>query len=75
MNADRRKRIREAISQIQDIIIDVESIRDEEQDVMENIPENLQGSQRYCDMEEYVDSMDEVISSLEEACNSLESII
>lgn len=60
---------------------DVESIQDEEIEYRDNMPENLQGSERYeqadsaCDsletardgLADLKDSIDEIISSLEDA--------
>ena len=74
MNANRRKRIREAIEQIKEIYEDVDMIRDEEQDSMDSIPENLQYSQRYYDMEEYIASIEDALDSLERASDALDEI-
>lgn len=86
MNKERRKQLDvalETINEIQDRIEElqqmVEEIRDEEQEYLDNIPENLQSSERYevaenalnC-LEEAVDwfdnvEIDSLISTLEEA--------
>lgn len=86
MNKERRKRIDKAIeevNQLQEVLEElhqiVEVIRDEEQEYLENIPENLQGSERYETAENAVESLenavdwfdgvdiDELISALEES--------
>ena len=74
MNANRRKRIREAIEQIKEIYEDVDMIRDEEQDAMDGMPENLQYSQRYYDMEEYIASIEDALDYLERASEALKEI-
>ena len=42
---------------------------------MDNMPESLQESQRYCDMEEAVDNMDSAIDSLDDAIDYIEGVI
>lgn len=86
MNNPRRKRIAEVISrlqaaeeEIQAIREEIEEIREEEQEYLDNIPENLQSSEKYekaenavaC-IESAIDNIDcidfeEITSSLEEA--------
>ena len=41
MNNDRRKQLREIITVLENVKGDLEAIRDDEQDYMDNIPENL----------------------------------
>lgn len=88
MNKPRRKQIQEVIdklgslqSEMEALIEEIESIQSDEEDYRDNMPENLQGSERYeradaaCDalasardtLEESKDNIDDVISSLEEA--------
>ena len=89
MNKERRNKIDKAIEEVnrlQDALEGlqqiVEEIRDEEQEYLENIPENLQGSERYETAESAVESLenavgwfdnldiDELISALEESKGS-----
>lgn len=88
MNKIRRKNIQEVIDkltalscELENLEFDVESIQDEEIEYRDNMPENLQGSEKYeaadsaCDslesakdaLSDMKDSIDEIISSLEEA--------
>ena len=86
MNKERRNKIDKAIEEVnrlQDALEGlqqiVEEIRYEEQEYLENIPENLQGSERYETAESAVESLenavdwfdsvdiDELISALEES--------
>lgn len=88
MNKPRRKQIQEVIAKLnrlqEDMEIlmeEIETITDEECEYRDNMPENLQGSERYekaeaaCDalesakdeLESAKDSIDDVVSSLEEA--------
>lgn len=71
MNDKRRKRLSEAsalLSRASDIISDV---LDEEQDCLDNMPENLQYSDRYESMEAAVDRLNDALSEIDSAENSL----
>ena len=96
MNKARRKNIQEVIErltvlqgELETLESDVESIQDEEVEYRDNMPENLQGSEKYeaadsaCDslesardmLSDMKDSVDEIISSLEEAVQQKEGEI
>lgn len=53
-------------------ICDLERLRDEEQDYFDNMPENLQYSQRGQDAEESVDLLDEAIDQLNDVLDDEE---
>lgn len=86
MNKERRKQVNEVIEQIKDLweqatVIrdELENIRDEEQGCLDNMPENLSGSERYEKIENAIeelgsasDTVDEIISSAEEVQEALE---
>lgn len=66
MNNTRRKQIQKAsdlISQAKSIL---ESVLSDEEFAFDNMPENLQGSQRGMDSEEAIEILDEVIDQLSE---------
>lgn len=74
MNKVRRKRLTEIKEKLEMLQNELEDIADEEEDYRDNIPENLQGSERYekaeqaCDALSYArDSMQELIDYIEEA--------
>lgn len=48
-----------------------EEARDEEQDCLDNMPENLEGSYRYEKMDNAVDKLEDALASIEEARDSL----
>lgn len=50
----------------------VSSVRDREQDCLDNMPENLEGSERYSTMESAIDSLDDAIDKIEEAQDSID---
>jgi len=74
MNKERRKQLDELASKINEVKDELESIMKDEEEYRDNMPENLQGSERYemadtaCyEMQSALDSLDEAISSIEEA--------
>ena len=52
---------------------ELETIRDKEDEYRENIPESLQGGEKYELSESASDSMNEALDSLDEAISSIES--
>lgn len=67
MNKQRRKVLDKLSRMIEEIKIDLENVADEEQEAIDCIPENLQGSERYEQMEEAVDNLCSAAQCLEEA--------
>lgn len=76
MNKARRKELSEVIrglnmvkdkDDLYSIINELDSIKDDEQDYYDNIPENLQYSQRAEDSEQAIDNLEEALSLLNEA--------
>ena len=72
MNKKRREEISEVVGTLQDCKTKLESIKDEEDTSRENMPENLEGSQRYEDSETASDRLDDAISDLESAIDNLD---
>lgn len=91
MNNPRRKQLSDILdalndlkSQLEDCMSDLETLRDEEQEYFDNIPENLQSSERYDRAEtsasalndaydtlsDLIDNIDTVTSSIEEAVDA-----
>lgn len=78
MNKARRKellrlkeRIEELQSEVYDIITDLQCEARDEQDYMDNIPENLQGSELYEKAEQALENMDEAVETLEGIADEL----
>lgn len=67
MNKQRRERIQEVVDQIGVLCQELEELRDEEEEYMYNMPENLQGSEKYEMAEEAVSNLDSAIDNLTEA--------
>lgn len=68
MNKKRRETIKNIVSSLEKTSDLIQSVLDEEQDCISNIPDNLQGSER-------VEAMEEIVSKLDEACNDICSVI
>lgn len=82
MNNPRRKqidKIKASLEEIQLLLIectsDLGSIRDDEEEGMNNLPENLQESERYQKMEEAYENLDYAVSELENLDETLTEII
>lgn len=74
MNKKRKLRIGEINGEISSLINMLEEILYEEESYYENFPENLQGSQRYEDSENYISNLEDVICNLQEVESNLEEI-
>ena len=82
MNNARRKqllnlipRIDELQSTISELQEALEAIRDEEQEYLDNIPENLQGSEKYGKSEQAIESLDSAAYSLENMYDEVSDIL
>lgn len=73
MNKQRRVRLSEAHSLLGKAASIVEAVKDEEQDSFDNLPENLQCSERGEAMEEAVDELQMTIDSIEDALGHIDS--
>lgn len=75
MNNKRREKLRRAIEYIGKASDIIEQVIDEEQDSMDNVPENLQMSDRYESMEIIIDSLEDVVTCIDEAKDKVESVM
>ena len=73
MNKARRKTLEEIHSKLSDLRDLLEEVKSDEEEAFANIPESLQGSERYEISESAIENMDSALSSLEEALDSIES--
>ena len=72
MNNQRRMKLKKIVKALQDVIYAIEVVKDEEEDYMNNIPENLQGSDRYSRAEEVCEYLEDAISDIESAIDNIE---
>ena len=75
MNEQRRKVIEEIKLAVEAHVFTLEMLRDEERDTFDNMPENLQGSERGQACEQAADALDEACSSLDELISNLDQAI
>lgn len=71
MNDKRRGKLRRAIDFIERAYGIIDDVRYEEQDSMDNIPEPLQGSERYVRMEDVCDTLEKAYDYCDNAIDAL----
>ena len=71
MNKARRKEIEDIIADLYILQDRIESVKDEEEEYLYNIPENLQSSERYEKAEESVDNLDSAYDMIDELVSYL----
>lgn len=74
MNNKRRSRLRTAIGYLMATEEIIYSVHSEEEDALNNIPENLEDSDRYSEIEDNVDTLEEVSEGLAEVLEKIRSI-
>lgn len=75
MNKIRRKTLRDIMDQLEELKDSLEEVQSEEEAYRDNMPENLQGSDRYEAADAACDNLSDAVSSLEDAISSIESAI
>lgn len=72
MNDDRRARIQDLVNRLESIKEDLDTIRDEEQEYYDNMPESIQGGMRGEKAEEAIENLEEAYSGIEQALDYLQ---
>ena len=72
MNNDRRKELSRLSVQIEEIKDSLESLKCEEEEYLENMPENFQDSERGERASEAINNIDSALSALGEAISCME---
>lgn len=75
MNAIRRKRLQEIIDQLEALRESVDELKEEEEGYRNNMPENLQGSERYEKASDVCDNLEDAVDGLEEVIGCIASAI
>lgn len=75
MNKKQRKKLQDLCDQAEEIKQEVEMIRDDEQEKIDNLPESLQGSSKEDEYQEGINALEEVISSLEEVIDNFSEVL
>lgn len=71
MNKSRRATLNMIANAIEELKAQLESVRDDEQDAFDNMPESLQESERGETMQEAIDNMEYAIDNLDDAIDNL----
>lgn len=74
MNNKRRKEIKNIINQLNILKDEINNIADDEQDYYDNMPENLQGSERGMVSEDALSNLSDASDSIDEVIECLELI-
>ncbi len=74
MNIQRRKEISRIETALEELKNDLEIVLEDEQSALDNMPENLQESERATEMQDYIDNLETAIGSIEEAMDELSNI-
>jgi uncharacterized coiled-coil DUF342 family protein len=72
MNKERRKQIDEIVGELKDIEERLQTLKDEEQETYDNMPENMQAGEKGEAMQQVVENLDSAVSSVGEAAAYLE---
>jgi len=75
LNDKRRNSIREVINLLNSVESKIDVIRDAEEDSLDNMPENLQFSDRYENMERAVDSLNDALELVDQVKEKLDDAI
>ena len=71
MNKARREAISKVIDKVDEARWDLESIRDEEQEAYDNMPENLQESKNGKAIEDGIETLESILENLENITSEL----
>lgn len=74
MNANRRKEIAKIVTELEELKSRLETVLEEEQEYYDNVPENLQNSERYQESEEYISYMEDAVSEFDNIIDALSNI-
>ena len=74
MNKQRRKEIATILADLDAVKIRIETVQSDEQEALDNLPENLQSSQKGEDMQGYIDTFDEVLGFLDDVILTLDVV-
>ncbi len=75
MNKERRTQIKKLTNELEDVKTKLKYILRKEEGILDNTPENLQGTDRYSESENAIDVLDDVVDNLESAIELLNEII
>ena len=74
MNDKRRAKLRDAVGYLNMAAKNVGIVHDEEEDSLNNMPESLEGTDRYSEMEDNVDLLEDIADDIDRVIGSITSI-
>lgn len=74
MNRQRRKKLTEAFEKITEVMDILESVKSEEEESYENLPDNFRDGDRGEEMQNYIDMIEEAYGYLDDANCVIEQI-
>ena len=75
MNKQRRNRLQKVIDKLEDLKLEVEAIREEEQEAYDNMPEGLQEAERGSQMYENISNLEDRDSDFQDLIDYLEEVV
>ena len=75
MNKQRRTKLKGIVADISRIMNNIESVKDDEQESLDSLPDSLADSSRASEMENNIDLLEEACSGLEDAASIINDVI
>ncbi len=75
MNKQVRKQLTDVVSSLQLLQDELNDVLEEQNDILDNIPENLQGSEQYERQEEAIDALGNAASYLDDVMQELTNAV
>lgn len=75
MNKERRKQLLKANDLLQEAKSIISSVRSDEEMALDNIPENLQDSERYNTMSDNVDDLSDIFDDIEDIIDNISEVV
>ena len=75
MNKIRKSHLKAVMEGLEELLSQLEELKDEEEECLDNVPENLQGTERYQNSELALGYMEEAVDSIENAISCITSVV
>lgn len=75
MNKLRRKQLEEALGKAEELKETLESLRDEEQEAHDNLPETIQAGERGDTMQENINNLDYAVDNVGDAIDNINEVL
>ena len=75
MNKARRKKIEEISDKLMELQADLQWVAEEEEEARDNMPESMEGSDRYAESEDASQAMEDADGAIQEAIDYLSDIL